>query len=478
MPERVLLTIIRRCSYNMVKNLVIVESPAKVKTVKKYLGSNYQVVASKGHVRDLPKSSMGIDVDHDYEPKYITIRGKGDILAELRKLSKEASRVYLATDPDREGEAISWHLAQALNLEPAKLKRITFNEITKTAVKDSLKNSREIDMDLVDAQQARRVLDRLVGYGISPILWEKVKRGLSAGRVQSVALRMICDRDQEIEDFVSEEFWQLDADIYLDKEKKPVTARFYGDSRHKIEIVSKEELDGILSKLEGQIMSVQDIKKTDRVKKAPLPFVTSTLQQEASKVLNFTTQKTMHVAQQLYEAGMITYLRTDSTRVSEEAVRTAHAYIEEHYGTEYASQAKPQENRKGKIQDAHEAIRPSDVQVAPDSVKNTNIRNILEYYGGADEEYFELKYAEPLMRMIGCCEGADIQGIFADYIDKGTLRLSGAIRYLEHDGAVSQCLNEVADRLNAEEEALNTQLSELLEQPCPEIGRASCRERV
>ena len=364
----------------MAKNLVIVESPAKVKTVKKYLGNSYQVVASKGHVRDLPKSSMGIDVDNDYEPKYITIRGKGDILAELRKLSKDAGKVYLATDPDREGEAISWHLAQALNLDPAKLKRITFNEITKTAVRESLKNSREIDMDLVNAQQARRVLDRLVGYGISPILWEKVKRGLSAGRVQSVALRMICDRDREIDAFVSEEFWQLDADIYLDHEKKPVTARFYGTDGHKVEIASKEQLDEILGQLEGKTMSVQEIKRTERVKKAPLPFVTSTLQQEASRVLNFTTQKTMHVAQQLYEAGMITYLRTDSTRVSEEAVHSAGEYISEQYGTEYVSQDRQQETRKGKIQDAHEAIRPSDIRVLPETVKNTLDRDNYRLY--------------------------------------------------------------------------------------------------
>ena len=364
----------------MAKNLVIVESPAKVKTVKKYLGNNYQVVASKGHVRDLPKSSMGIDVDNDYEPRYITIRGKGDILAELRKLSKEAGKVYLATDPDREGEAISWHLAQALNLDPSKLRRITFNEITKTAVKESLKNSREIDMDLVDAQQARRVLDRLVGYGISPILWEKVKRGLSAGRVQSVALRMICDRDQEIESFISEEYWVLDAQIYPEKEKKPIVARFFGTAREKINIETKEQLDRILQELEGQDMAVEDIKKTERVRKAPLPFVTSTLQQEASRVLNFTTQKTMRVAQQLYEAGMITYLRTDSVRVSEDAVRMAQEYIEEQYGANYSSKDKQQETRKGKIQDAHEAIRPSDVRQTPEIVKNSLDRDSFRLY--------------------------------------------------------------------------------------------------
>jgi len=353
----------------MAKNLVIVESPAKVKTVKKYLGSNYQVVASKGHVRDLPKSSMGIDVDHDYEPRYITIRGKGDILADLRKLSKDAGKIYLATDPDREGEAISWHLMNALNLDEKRVKRITFNEITKSAVKESLKNSRSIDMDLVDAQQARRVLDRLVGYGISPILWEKVKRGLSAGRVQSVALRMVCDRDREIEAFVPEEYWELDAQILLEKEKKPVTARFYGSISEKINITNKEQLDQILKDLDGRETTIQDIKKTERIKKPPLPFVTSTLQQEAYKVLNFTTQKTMRVAQQLYEAGMITYLRTDSTRISEDAVKAARAYIETLFGADYHGAVLTQPASKGKIQDAHEAIRPSDVTAQPDQVK-------------------------------------------------------------------------------------------------------------
>ena len=364
----------------MAKNLVIVESPAKVKTVKKYLGSSYSVVASKGHIRDLPKSTMGIDVDNDFEPKYITIRGKGDMLADLKKLSKEADKVYLATDPDREGEAISWHLAAALNLEPGKMKRITFNEITKSAVSESLKKSRDIDMDLVDAQQARRVLDRLVGYGISPILWEKVKRGLSAGRVQSVALRMICDRDREIEEFVPEEYWLLDAQIQIKGEKKAITARFFGNKKEKIDIVNKEQLDRILAELDGAEMSIDEIKKTERVKKAPLPFVTSTLQQEASKVLNFSTQKTMRVAQQLYESGMITYLRTDSTRISDEAVKMAQGYIFEHYGKEYVSFTKATGNAKGKVQDAHEAIRPSDINVVPESQKEKLDRDSFRLY--------------------------------------------------------------------------------------------------
>ena len=283
----------------MAKNLVIVESPAKVKTIKKFLGSNYEVLASQGHVRDLPKSQLGIDVEHDYEPKYITIRGKGDILAKLRKEAKKADRVYLATDPDREGEAISWHLSKALNLDEKKMYRITFNEITKSAVKESLKHAREIDMDLVDAQQARRMLDRMVGYRISPILWAKVKRGLSAGRVQSVTLRLIADREEEINSFIPEEYWTLDADFQIEGSKKPLKAKFYGTRSQKMIIKSKEEMDEILAGLKGVDYQVSDVKPGERVKKAPLPFTTSTLQQEASKTLNFSTQKTMSLAQQL-----------------------------------------------------------------------------------------------------------------------------------------------------------------------------------
>ena len=286
----------------MAKYLVIVESPAKVKTIKKFLGSNYEVMASNGHVRDLPKSQMGIDIEHDFEPKYITIRGKGDILAALRKEVKKADKIYLATDPDREGEAISWHLYIALKLENKKVYRITFNEITKNAVKESLKHPREIDMGLVDAQQARRVLDRMVGYQISPLLWAKVKRGLSAGRVQSVALRIICDREDEINAFIPEEYWTVDALLSVPGEKKPLTAHFYGTTKEKMTISSKEEMEKIEKDLKGAAYQVTDVKKGERVKKAPLPFTTSTLQQEASKVLNFSTQKTMRIAQQYMKA--------------------------------------------------------------------------------------------------------------------------------------------------------------------------------
>lgn len=270
----------------MAKYLVIVESPAKVKTIKKFLGSNYEVMASQGHVRDLPKSQMGIDVDNDYEPKYITIRGKGDILAALRKEVKKADKVYLATDPDREGEAISWHLANALKLSDKEIYRITFNEITKNAVKESIKHARKIDMNLVDAQQSRRVLDRVVGYSISPLLWAKIKRGLSAGRVQSVALRIICDRDREINEFIPDEYWTIDANLNIKGEKKPLVARFYGDSKGKIEIKSKEEADKIINSVKKSDFYVESVKKGEKIKKSPLPFTTSTLQQEAAKTLN------------------------------------------------------------------------------------------------------------------------------------------------------------------------------------------------
>ena len=285
----------------MARYLVIVESPTKVKTIKKFLGSNYVVMASNGHVRDLPKSQMGVDLENDFEPKYITIRGKGEILAGLRKEVKKADKIYLATDPDREGEAISWHLMKALKLEGKKVYRISFNEITKSAVKASLKNAREIDMDLVDAQQARRVLDRIVGYKISPVLWAKVKRGLSAGRVQSVALRIIADREDEIAAFIPEEYWSLDANFKIKGEKKPLTAKFYGTKDEKITIHNEEELNKILAELEDAEYKVVDVKRGERSKKAPLPFTTSTLQQEASKALNFATSKTMRIAQQLYE---------------------------------------------------------------------------------------------------------------------------------------------------------------------------------
>ena len=373
----------------MAHYLAIVESPAKVKTIKKFLGSNYTVAASQGHVRDLPKSQLGIDIEHDYEPKYITIRGKGDILANLRKEVKKSDKVYLATDPDREGEAISWHLAAALKLDEKKMRRITFNEITKNAVKASLKAPRDIDMNLVDAQQARRVLDRMVGYMISPLLWAKVKRGLSAGRVQSVALRLIADREDEINAFIPEEYWTLDAVLNVEGEKRPLTAKFYGTEKNKMTIRTKEELDEIMRAVEDAEFRITDIRRSERIRKAPLPFTTSTLQQEAAKALNFGTQKTMRIAQQLYEGidikgngtvGVITYLRTDSTRISEEADAAAREYISSTYGKEYAAEPAVAKASGKKIQDAHEAIRPTDITRTPAALKDSLTRDQFRLY--------------------------------------------------------------------------------------------------
>ena len=371
------------------KNLVIVESPAKVKTVKKFLGNNYEVAASNGHVRDMPKSQLGFDVENDYEPKYITIRGKGELLAGLRKSAKKADKVYLATDPDREGEAIAWHLSKALNLDEKKMRRITFNEITKSAVKESIKHAREIDMNLVNEQQARRMLDRMVGYRISPLLWKKIKRGLSAGRVQSVALRIIGDREDEINAFIPEEYWTLEADFKIPGEKKPLTAKFYGKEKQKMAISSREELDQILKELDGVSYQVADVKRGERTKKAPLPFTTSTLQQEAAKNLNFSTQKTMRLAQQLYEGvdikgngtvGLISYLRTDSTRISEEADAMAREFIGKQYGDTYLADGSEKKQDGRKVQDAHEAIRPTDVNRTPAAMKESLSRDQLRLY--------------------------------------------------------------------------------------------------
>ena len=372
----------------MAKYLVIVESPAKVKTIKKFLGSNYDVEASNGHVRDFPKSQFGIDVEHDFEPKYITIRGKGELLAKLRKSAKKADKIYLATDPDREGEAISWHLMQALKEDPKKMHRITFNEITKTAVKASIKQARNLDMDLVDAQQARRMLDRMVGYTISPLLWAKVKRGLSAGRVQSVALRIICDREDEINAFIPEEYWSLEGEFQVKGEKKPLQAKFYGTDK-KMSIHNKEEMDALLASLKDKEYEITEVKKGERIKNAPLPFTTSTLQQEAAKTLNFSTQKTMRLAQQLYEGidikgsgtvGVISYLRTDSTRISEEADSAAREYITAQYGENYVSRTEKTVKKGQKIQDAHEAIRPTDITRTPAALKESLSRDQFRLY--------------------------------------------------------------------------------------------------
>ena len=377
-----------REAFVLANNLVIVESPTKVKSVKKFLGPSYTVLASNGHVRDLPKSSLGIDVEHDFEPKYITIRGKGELVASLKKAASKADKVYLATDPDREGEAISWHLSKALKLDPKKMRRITFNEITKSAVKASLKNARDIDMNLVNEQQARRCLDRMVGYEISPLLWKKIKRGLSAGRVQSVALRIIADREDEINSFIPKEYWTLDADLQVDGMKKPLTAHFYGKDGKKAELQSEEQVRQVLSDLQGESFHVEELKKGERTRKAPLPFTTSTLQQEASRTLNMSTYKTMQVAQQLYEGitlpregtvGLISYLRTDSTRISEEADQAARSYIAKQYGGAYTATGNTANTNKN-AQDAHEAIRPTDITRTPVSVKEHLTREQFRLY--------------------------------------------------------------------------------------------------
>ena len=362
------------------KYLVIVESPAKAATIGKFLGNNYKIEASMGHVRDMPKSQMGIDFEHDFEPKYITIRGKGELLGKLRKDAKAADKVYLATDPDREGEAISWHLLHALNLgEEKPISRITFNEITKTAVKKSITEARDIDMDLVDAQQARRVLDRVVGYTISDLLWKKVKKGLSGGRVQSVALRLICDREGEIREFIPEEYWTLGAKL-KDADGKVFEAKFYGKGETKTELANEAETNEVLDGLKDKDFAVTDVKTGSRQKKPVAPFTTSTMQQEASKHLNMATQKTMMIAQQLYEGVnvkgegtvvLVSYIRTDSFRISDEAYEAAVAFIKETYGDAFVNPERIVYKSKGKTQDAHEAIRPTNVSRTPESIKDS-----------------------------------------------------------------------------------------------------------
>lgn len=371
----------------MADSLVIVESPAKAKTIKKYLGSKYIVKASMGHVRDLPKSQMGVDVENQFEPKYITVRGKGDILKELRDAGKKVKRVYLAADPDREGEAIAWHLAQILKLPLNEECRVVFNEITKTAVKDAFKHPRRINMDLVNAQQARRILDRLVGYGISPILWKKVKKGLSAGRVQSVAVKLIIDRENEIRRFVPEEYWTVTAVLLSGDEE--LEAKFFGYGRQKTELKSEADVEQLLDKIKGKRFVVEEIKTSERRRNPAPPFITSTMQQEAARKLNFRAQKTMAIAQQLYEGadlgkegtvGLITYMRTDSTRVSETATAEARNYIKETFGSEYLTNAPRTHKKKAGAQDAHEAIRPTSVHRTPDKMKEYLSRDQFRLY--------------------------------------------------------------------------------------------------
>ncbi|NLC69646.1 MAG: type I DNA topoisomerase, partial [Clostridiaceae bacterium] len=360
--------------------LIIVESPGKVKSIGKFLGKNYKVEASLGHVRDLPKSQMGIDIENNFEPKYIPIRGKGEVIARLKKEAREAERIFLATDPDREGEAISWHLANLLEVDDKPLERITFNEITKNAVLNAIENPRKINMNLVDAQQARRVLDRIVGYKISPVLWEKVRKGLSAGRVQSVAVRLIVDREEEINNFVPEEYWTITAALTKLNSNTVIYAKFHGTETKKIQLKDKETTDKVLEEIKGKNFTVKKIKKGVRKKNPPPPFITSTLQQEASRKLGFSTKRTMMVAQQLYEGveikgegsvGLITYMRTDSTRISNEALGEVRNYIVDKFGSEYLPKAARVFKSKSSAQDAHEAIRPTSIQMEPDMIKDS-----------------------------------------------------------------------------------------------------------
>ena len=373
----------------MADYLVIVESPAKAKTIKKYLGKNYTVEASMGHVRDLPKSTLGIDTEHNFEPRYITIRGKGDLMAKLKKEAKSAKRVYLATDPDREGEAISWHLAAALGIDEKNTYRIAFNEITKSAVQSAVKNPRAIDINLVDAQQARRVLDRIVGYKISPLLWKKVKKGLSAGRVQSVATKLIVDREHEIEAFVPKEYWNIDASLSKIKPKAKFAAKFYGGKNGKIELTNEAQVRKILADLENAEYTVTDVKKTTKSRNPAPPFTTSTMQQEANRKLGFAARRTMQAAQQLYEGvnvggiglvGLITYMRTDSLRIAAEAQAAASDFIKKNYGEEYAPKSYRVYKTKKNAQDAHEAVRPSDVTITPDKIKDSVTPDLYKLY--------------------------------------------------------------------------------------------------
>ncbi len=370
------------------KNLVIVESPAKAKTIKKFLGSKYKIEASMGHVRDLPKSQLGVDIENDFEPKYITIRGKGELLAKLRKEIKTADKVYLATDPDREGEAISWHLVAALGLEKDKYRRITFNEITKNAVKKSIAEAREIDQNLVDAQQARRVLDRIVGYLVSDLLWKKVKRGLSGGRVQSVALKLICEREEEIRSFIPEEYWTIDSEIAVGAKEK-FAAKYYGTDGKKTELKTGDEAEKIVADVINADFEVKEIKKGKRMKKPLPPFTTSTMQQEASKYLNFTAQKTMMVAQQLYEGvdvkgqgtiGLLSYIRTDSVRISDDAYAEIKEYITENLGEKYLAEERVVYKSKNNAQDAHEAIRPTHAELEPEMLKDSLTKEQYKLY--------------------------------------------------------------------------------------------------
>ena len=384
--------------------LVIVESPAKAKTIERYLGKKYKVKASMGHVRDLPRSQTGVDIENNYQPKYITIRGKGPVLKELKNAAKKAKKVYLAADPDREGEAIAWHLAHSLDVDIHSDCRVVFNEITKDAIKESFKYPRPINMDLVDAQQARRVLDRLVGYNISPLLWKKVKKGLSAGRVQSVAVRLIIDREQEIKAFVPEEYWTIDADFL--KRENQFTASFYGVNAEKIDLSSEEDVKQVLSQIKGNKFTISSVTKKERKRNPAPPFTTSSLQQEAARKLNFRARKTMMLAQQLYEGielgkegtvGLITYMRTDSTRISEVAQAEAANYIQTTFGENYLKEEQRKDKKAANAQDAHEAIRPSSTYRDPNSLKEFLSRDQFRLYKLIWDRFLASQMAQAVM---------------------------------------------------------------------------------
>lgn len=448
----------------MADNLVIVESPAKANTIGKFLGKGYKIVASVGHVRDLPKSRLGVDIEQNFEPKYITIRGKGEVISKLKKEAKNAKKIYLATDPDREGEAISWHLAKLLNIDENKKCRITFNEITKNAVKNSLKLSRSIDMDLVDAQQARRILDRIVGYKISPLLWKKVKKGLSAGRVQSVALRIICDREQEIVNFVPKEYWSITAFLQKINKKGKFEAKFYGKAGKKIELENEEQVKEILQDLEGAKYTVGKVKKGEKKRTPAPPFITSTLQQEASRKLGFSTKKCMIVAQQLYEGieikgtgavGLVTYIRSDSTRISPEAQKDVLEIIKNKYGEKYLPDKLRFYRNKNASQDAHEAIRPTNVFMEPDSIKDSLSRDQYRLYKLIWERFVASQMASAIYDTIN----ADIT--VADYVFRASgskIKFSGFIAvYLEgmDEEVENGANNEIPDLEEGEELSLN-----------------------
>jgi DNA topoisomerase-1 len=428
---------------NLKTALVIVESPAKVKTIKKFLSSGYKVEASMGHIRDLPKSQIGIDINNNFEPKYITIRGKGPISDKLKKEAKSVDKVFLATDPDREGEAISWHLAALLGIDTSKACRIEFNEITKTAVTNALKNPRKLNMNVIDAQQARRILDRLVGYKISPLLWKKVKKGLSAGRVQSVAVRLICDRENEINAFVPKEYWSLIAKLMEPNSKKNFDGKFYGTAGEKLEINDEQSMKQLLSKLDGAEYVVGKIKKGEKKRNAPWPFTTSSLQQDAYKKLGYTTKKTMMLAQQLYEGvdikgegtvGLVTYIRTDSVRISDDAKKEASQYIEERFGKQYINSEVRQQKSSKKVQDAHEAIRPTSVYREPDSIKDSLEKDQYKLYKLIWERFAASQMQAALYDTVT----ADINA--ADYVFKA----SGSI--LRFDGFLHIYMDSKSDK--------------------------------